>query len=260
MPNYLIFVPLINDEALSLIIGPLLKRDLPKILLVSKRLCALYQPSLQYALRDPVNSRLQAVLAQEVLALEVPQLTPELAQQEPTRRVFYQRTILGAEELPLANDILMMVVLHPPPQPDQAPRTPMVVGTMDVNGASIVVKVCKFHCALEHVDTYPRRFCVPWYDGDGEDPQDRSDTCYGNSNVDDLNPLVIDKWLVLKLNGRRWQGVYTSYDEADAEDHNCMFAFRRTPKGAYSALLLVRDIISHYHHDICPSIPPLFRE
>ena len=264
MPNYLIFVPLINDEALSLIIGPLLKRDLPKILLVSKRLRALYQPSLQYALRDPVNSRLQAVLAQEVLALEVPQLTPELAQQEPTRRVFYQRTILGAEELPLANDILMMVVLHPPPQPDQAPRTPMVVGTMDVNGASIVVKVCKFHCALEHVDTFQSRDCIPEYDGAGEDPQDRSDTCFGNSDVDDPDPLVnrrhIERWLVLKLNGRRWQGVYTSYNAEDEENHNCMFAFQRTPKGAFSALLFVRDVISHYHSDICPPIPPLFRE
>jgi hypothetical protein len=264
MTNYLLFTPLIIDDAMSLIIGPLLKGYLPKMLLVSKRLRALYEPSLQYALRDPVNARLQAVLAQEVLALEVPTLILALTQPEPTRRVFYHRDTLGAEELPLAYDVLVMVVLPPPPQPDQAPRPPMVIGAIDVNRMSIVVKVCNFHCALEHVDTFQSRDCIPEYDGAGEDPQDRSDTCFGNSDVDDPNPLVnrshIERWLVLKLNGRRWVGVYTSYDEADAENHKCMFAFQRTPKGAYSALLLVRDIISHYHPDICPPIPPLFRE
>lgn len=253
MTNYLLFTPLIIDDALSLIIGPLLKGDLPKMLLVSKRLRALYEPSLQYALRDPVNARLQAVLAQEVLP----------------RRVFSQRVNLNDEELSLAFDLLLIAVLNPLPQPGQAPRNHMVIGLVDVTPMSFVVKTCHFYCALEHVDTFQSRDCIPEYDGAGEDPQDRSETCYGDRPADGgapedgVNPFDrnhIERWLVLKLNGRRWLGVYTSYNAEDAENHNCMFAFRRTPKGAYSALLLVRDIISHYHPDICPPIPPLFRE
>jgi hypothetical protein len=38
-----------------------------------------------------------------------------------------------------------------------------------------------------------------------------------------------------------------------------MFDFRRTPKGAYSALLMIRAIVNHVRNDICPTIP-LFRQ
>jgi hypothetical protein len=253
MTNYLLFTPLIIDDEISQIIGPLLNGDLPKMLLVSKRLHALYKPSLHYTLKAPVNTRLEAAFAQAVGVLP--------------RRVMFQRVDINDEELSLVYDLLLIGVLSPL---TQAPRDPMVIGLVDVKPTSFIIKFCNFYCALEHMDTFQSRDVIPGYDDIGEDPQDRSENCYGDTpaDVDDttndgINPhdrRHIERWLVLKLNGHRWLGVYTSYNAEDAENHNCMFAFRRTPKGAYSALLLVRDIISHYHLDICPPIPPLFRE
>jgi hypothetical protein len=248
-PNYRLFTPLINDDGLSLIIGPLLKRDLPKIILVSKRFRALYQPCLQSALKDPVNARLEAAFAL-ILAPPPPQ--------EASKHVFFHRHRSDVEDLATAFDLLVIVASNVQ-RPGPVPYFPMVMGLVDFGPCSFVIKIRNFICSLKYVDIIHSRDSIPLYDGVGEDPQDRGESCFGDI-PDDGELKGVGKWLLLKLNGRRWVGVYTYYSADQKEAHNCMFAFRRTAKGAYSALLLIRDVISHIHSDICPPIPPLFRE
>jgi hypothetical protein len=147
MTNYLLFTPLIIDDALSLIIGPLLKADLPKMLFVSKRMHALYKPSLHYTLKAPVNTRLEAAFAQAVGVLP--------------RRVMFQRVNINDEELSLVYDLLLIGVLSPLTQIGLAPRDPMVIGLVDVKPMSFIIKFCNFYCALEHMDTFQSRDVIP---------------------------------------------------------------------------------------------------
>jgi hypothetical protein len=261
-PNYRIFTLLINDDGLSLIIGPLLKRDLPKIMLASRRFRALYQPCLQSALKDPVNARLEAASApmQAPLRLYVNRKRTNIDDSTGRYKDSAGRVIdllcIGTSNVPSGGPI---------------PYRPVLMGLLDYCRCSFVIKFKNFVCAAEHVDVIHSRDSIPPYDGVGEDPQDRDESCFGTLPNDpdvvltggydtDDELASIKKRLVLKLNGRRWVGVYMYYSEDLQGVHNCMFAFRRTAKGACSALLLIRDVISHIHGDICPPIPPLFRE
>jgi hypothetical protein len=261
-PNYGIFTPVINDDGLSLIIGPLLKRDLPKIILVSRRFRALYQPCLQSALKDPVNARLEAAFGpmQGPLRLCVDRRWTEI--KDSTGR--YEDSAGRVMDL-------LCIAVNNVPSGGPIPYRPVLMGLLDYGRCSFVLKFKNFICTAEYVDVIHSRDNIPPYNGVGEDPQDRDESCFGTLPNDpdgvftggydtDEELTTIKKRLVLKLNGRQWVGVYTYYSEDLQGVHNCMFAFRRTAKGAYSALLLIRDVISHIHSNICPPIPPLFRE
>jgi hypothetical protein len=261
-PNYGIFAPVINDDGLSLIIGPLLKSHLSKIILVSRRFRALYQPCLQSALKDPVNERLEAAFTpmQGPLRLCVDRRLTEL--KDSTGR--YEDSAGRVMDL-------LCIAVNNVPSGGPIPHRPVLIGLLDYGRCSFVIKIKNFICTAEYVDVIHSRDSIPPYNGVGEDPQDRDESCFGTVPNDpdgvftggydtDEELTTIKKRLVLKLNGRQWVGVYTYYSEDLQGVHNCMFAFRRTAKGAYSALLLIRDVISHIHSNICPPIPPLFRE
>ncbi len=94
----------------------------------------------------------------------------------------------------------------------------------------------------------PSEDLIPLYEGGGEDPQDRVN----------ILPEATDRWLVLTLNGRKWLGKCNAVQPTQADTFSSAFKFQATPKGAYSALVLVRDVIASLYPDVRQHIQ-LFR-
>jgi hypothetical protein len=245
MPNYKIFKYVIEDEVLSSFLAEPLQRDVLKLIYVSRRLRALYTRGLNAILSVPLNTRLD-----HIFSVIMAPLDPE------EKLVRFSRDITRIEATGSNDDFVQASVKYVS-ENENFSHLPLYMAITDFDIRSYTVLVRFFNISLKHMAVYTSRESIPKYVGLGEDPQDRSVKCFPTDHFDE-DHKGIGKWLVLHLDGQQWVGEFTYYNDDKKSTSDCMFAFTRTPKGAYSALLMIRAIINHVRNDICPPIP-LFR-
>jgi hypothetical protein len=245
MPNYEIFKYVIEDEVLSSFIAEPLQRDVLKLIYVSRRLRALYTHGLNAILSVPINTRLN-----HIFSVIMAPLDPE---EEIVR---FKRDIQFFEAIGSNFDFVQVFVKYVT-ENEHISHIPLSIAVTDFDTSSYLVVIKFFHISLEHMTVFSSREGIPKYVGLGEDPQETSFHRFRGDHVEGDHE-GIGKWLALRLDGQQWVGELTYYMDDPNSTRDCIFNFRRTPKGAYSALLMIRAIVNHVRNDICPTIP-LFR-
>jgi hypothetical protein len=246
MPNYEIFKYVIEDEVLSLFLAEQLQRDVLKLIYVNRRLRALYTHGLNAILSVPINTRLN-----HIFSVIMAPLDPE------EKIVRFKRDITYFEATGSKYDLVQAFVKYVT-ENEHTSHIPLSIAVTDFDTYSYVVVIKYFNISLKHMAVFSSREGIPKYVGLGEDPQDRSVHCFRGDHLKEDHE-GIGKWLALRLDGQQWVGKLTYYSDDPNSTSDCVFAFTRTPKGAYSALLMIRAIVNHVRNDICPTIP-LFRQ